>query len=121
MKAIVKSTGEVVDVQPNETDYGDIFSWTESDYVGNKRTFKSDALAKKGKRWNAEKKAIEDICEFKRGQAVLVRDCEGDTWKPAIFIDYSNTFRYITSRGGFCDCIDYDSHKELSYILKNPE
>lgn len=42
MKAIVKATGEVVDVQPNETNYGDIFSWTESSWVKTKRTFKNN-------------------------------------------------------------------------------
>ena len=44
MKAIVKATGEVVDVQPNETNYGDIFSWTESSWVKTKRTFKNNEL-----------------------------------------------------------------------------
>lgn len=44
MKVIVKATGEVVDVQPNETNYGDIFSWTESSWVKTKRTFKNNEL-----------------------------------------------------------------------------
>lgn len=44
MKAIVKATDEVVDVQPNETNYGDIFSWTESSWVKTKRTFKNNEL-----------------------------------------------------------------------------
>ena len=38
-----------------------------------------DALAKEGKRWNAEKKCIEDIpkCKFKKGDKVLICDNDG--------------------------------------------
>ena len=87
-----------------------------------------DALAKKGKRWNAEKKAIEDVkeenkCEFKRGQAVLVRDNHDSFWKLALFIDYNrNTaYSYLTTSGGKKLCIDYDSHRDLLYQFDNPE
>lgn len=46
-----------------------------------KRLF--DAMAKQGKRWNAEKKVVEDIPkphEFKKGEPVLVRDYENSRW-----------------------------------------
>ena len=42
-----------------------------------------DAMAKKGKRWNAEKKVVEDIpkpYEFKKGEPVLVRADEFHRW-----------------------------------------
>ena len=42
-----------------------------------------DAMAKKGKRWNAEKKVVEDIpkpYEFKKGEPVLVRNHDYELW-----------------------------------------
>ena len=42
-----------------------------------------DAMAKKGKRWNAEKKVVEDIpkpYEFRKGEPVLVRNYEFHRW-----------------------------------------
>jgi hypothetical protein len=89
-----------------------------------------DALAKEDKRWNAEKKAIEDVkeekkCEFKRGQAVLVRDNDSEIWRPAIFIDYNydsnHHYPFITTNGRYKMCIDYDSNRELVYTQNNPK
>ena len=43
-----------------------------------------DAMAKKGKRWNAEKKVVEDIpkpYEFKNGEPVLVRSDRTHCWQ----------------------------------------
>lgn len=87
-----------------------------------------NALAAIGKRWNTEKKTIEDVkeenkCEFKRGQAVLVRDNHDSFWKLALFIDYNrNTaYSYLTTSGGKKLCIDYDSHRDLLYQFDNPE
>lgn len=42
-----------------------------------------DAMAKEGKRWNAEKKVVEDIpkpYEFKKGEPVLVRNHDYELW-----------------------------------------
>ena len=42
-----------------------------------------DAMAKEGKRWNAERKVVEDIpkpYEFKKGEPVLVRDDKRKVW-----------------------------------------
>lgn len=89
-----------------------------------------DALAKKGKRWNAEKKVIEDVkeenkYEFKRGQAVLVKDDDNAIWYPAIFIDYNSycdyVYPFITTKGTYKMCIDYDSNRDLLYQFDNPE
>lgn len=89
-----------------------------------------DALAKKGKRWNAEKKAIEDIKEendykFQRGDAVMVKDDDDDIWCPAIFIDYNydsnHHYPFITTKGIYKMCIDYDSNRELAYTQNNPK
>ena len=49
-----------------------------------------DAMAKQGKRWNAEKKVVEDIpkpYEFRRGEPVLVRGHERNRWRIAAYSD----------------------------------
>lgn len=49
-----------------------------------------DAMAKQGKRWNAEKKVVEDIpkpYEFKKGEPVLVRGDEFHRWIIAAYVD----------------------------------
>ena len=49
-----------------------------------------DAMAKGGKRWNAEKKVVEDIpkpYEFKKGEPVLVRDVDNGIWHITTFIE----------------------------------
>lgn len=48
-----------------------------------------DAMAKAGKRWNAEKKVVEDIPkshEFKKGEPVLVRNSFSGKWKIMVFL-----------------------------------
>lgn len=77
-------------------------------------------LTKECKRWNAEKKVIENIKpehEFKPFEKVLVRDDKDGRWTPAIF-GYKNTgnseFKYILC-GGFCwkYCIPYEGNEHL--------
>ena len=49
-----------------------------------------DAMAKQGKRWNAEKKVVEDIpkpYEFKKGEPVLVRNFVNEPWELSAFIE----------------------------------
>lgn len=60
-----------------------------------------DALAKLGKRWNAEKKCVEDIpkpYEFRKGEPVLVRD-DGRLWVLRAYIETENGFYAVTSAG----------------------
>lgn len=103
-----------------------------------------NALAKEGKRWNAEKKVIEDIKPVPKKQnatykkesdvpehklepfeKVLVRDDKDGRWTPAIF-GYKNTgnseFKYIVC-GGFCwkYCISYEGNEHLLGTNKNVE
>ena len=67
-----------------------------------------DAMAKGGKRWNAEKKVVEDIpkpYEFKKGEPVLVRDYDDNIWKLAAFRQRSGNASYpyeITNAQGNC-------------------
>lgn len=59
-----------------------------------------DALAKKGKTWDAEKKQIVDLkpkVELKPFDKVLVRDSKSDYWR-------ANLFGYI-GKDGYCCCV----------------
>lgn len=76
-----------------------------------------DAMAKEGKRWNAEKKVVEDIpkpYEFRKGEPVLVKD-EGGRWRIGVFIQRENSFYgYITRPAdgvgeiGYRFCLPYN-------------
>ena len=46
-----------------------------------------DAIAKKGKQWDAKKKQIVDM-QFKPFDKVLVRDLDEDEWEPDFFLRY---------------------------------
>lgn len=72
-----------------------------------------DALAKKGKTWDAEKKAIVNLpkkCEFKAFDKVLVRDSNDYKWKAGFFSHYSEGLNYpfICVGGGYGQCIPYN-------------
>ena len=76
-----------------------------------------DAMAKEGKRWNAEKKVVEDIPkphEFKKGEPVLVKD-EGGKWRIGVFIERENSFYGYRTRPadgigeiGYRYCLPYN-------------
>lgn len=61
-----------------------------------------DAMAKEGKRWNAEKKVVEEIPSFKRFDTVLVRDKDDDIWLPRIFLKNEDNKFYVLSLSGPC-------------------
>ena len=69
-----------------------------------------DAMAKKGKRWNAEKKVVEDIpkpyefSEFRKGDVVLYRDY-GGFWKIGVFVEMRYVYdKYVTTTDGVDEC-----------------
>ena len=65
---------------------GDLIEYRPATEDEKQRLF--DAMAKEGKRWNAEKKVVEDIpkpYEFKKGEPVLVRDHERNSWRIAAY------------------------------------
>lgn len=83
-----------------------------------------DAMAKAGKRWNAEKKAVEDIPKphgFRKGEPVLVRCGSENRWQLGAFcwIDEKDDtgFPYIVGNGlvgsGFKYCIPYNEKTML--------
>ena len=79
-----------------------------------------DALAKKGKAWDAEKKQIVDLkpkCEFKPFDKVLGRNEKGDVWEAELFSHYKEKSRYPFCCIGFSRkyCIPYN--KETAHLL----
>ena len=79
-----------------------------------------DALAKKGKAWDAEKKQIVDLkpkCEFKPFDKVLGRNEKGKVWEAELFSHYKEESRYPFCCIGFSRkyCIPYN--KETAHLL----
>ena len=74
-----------------------------------------DALAKKGKQWDAEKKQIVDM-QFKPFDKVLVRNLDEDEWKPDFFSKYYSVEEEFGCISGMLwkQCIPYnDQTKHL--------
>lgn len=72
-----------------------------------------DALAKKGKTWDAEKKQIVDLkpkCEFKPFDKVLGRNEKDDVWEAELFSHYKKESQYPFRCIGFSRkyCIPYN-------------
>ena len=88
-----------------------------------------DALAKKGKTWDAEKKAIVDLpkkCEFKPFDKVLCRNSKDDTWKADFFarltrkeIDYTQSGKYLCVGDLWMYCIPYN--EDTKHLLGTTE
>lgn len=101
-----------------------------------------DALAKEGKRWNVEKKVIEDIKptpkknnpkykkvsdkpehEFQPFEKVLVRDVDTDKWTVDLYGFKENNDDYVYQCVGGCCvyCIPYEGNEHLLGTTDNPE
>lgn len=84
-----------------------------------------DALAKKGKTWDAEKKAIVDLkpkVELKPFDKVLCRNSKDDTWEADFFarltrkeIDYTQSGKYLCVGDLWMYCIPYN--EETAHLL----
>lgn len=79
-----------------------------------------DALAKKGKAWDAEKKQIVDLkpkCEFKPFDKVLGRNEKDAVWEAELFSHYKEESQYPFCCIGFSRkyCIPYN--KETAHLL----
>lgn len=85
-----------------------------------------NALAKVGRRWNAEEKCIEDIPklhEFRRNDPVLVRDEYDENWVLRAFkrIREKQEFQYLCNDGhGWKYCIPYYWDTEKLLDTPNP-
>lgn len=66
---------------------------------------------------------INEPCSFKPFDKVLVRDYEGDLWKPALFSHYKedNEYPFVTMFRCFKQCIPYGGNEDVCLTTKNPE
>lgn len=91
-----------------------------------------DALAKKGKAWDSEKKQIVDLpkkCEFKPFDKVLVRNTDTEEWFPGFFEKFDSTWNnpyHIMNRRSMTDfafkqCIPYEGNEHLLGTTKDVE
>ena len=85
-----------------------------------------DALAKKDKTWDAEKKQIVDLkpkCEFKPFDKVLGRNEKDDVWEADLFSHYREESQYPFRCIGFSRkyCIPYEGNEHLLGTRNNPE
>lgn len=86
-----------------------------------------DALAKKNKRWDSEKKQIVDLpknCEFKPFDKVLVRQRETEEWRANIFSYIDKTDEYLDHvcvNGRWEFCIPYEGNESLLGTTKDVE
>lgn len=86
-----------------------------------------DALAKKGKTWDAEKKQIVDLkpkCEFKPFDKVLVRHQKTEEWRANIFSHTDKTdeyLDYVCVNGRWEFCIPYEGNESLLGTTNNVE
>lgn len=82
-----------------------------------------DELAKKGKRWNAEKKCIEDLPkELKPFDRVLVRELDDKIWECDIFshlMEGHTAFHCVGYR--WEQCIPYEGNENLLGTTNKPE
>ena len=83
-----------------------------------------DALAKKGKAWDAEKKQIVDLkpkVELKPFDKVLVRDFGNQAWQVSLF-GYKDSDSYYCCNGcGWNQCIPYIGNESLLGTTKDVE
>ena len=91
-----------------------------------------DALAKKGKAWDAEKKQVVDLkpkCELKPFDKVLVRNTDTEEWFPGFFEKFDSTWNnpyHIMNRRSMTDfafkqCIPYEGNEHLLGTTKDVE
>ena len=83
-----------------------------------------DALAKKGKTWDAEKKQIVDLkpkVELKPFDRVLVRDSKSDNWRANLFGNIGKDGYYRCVYANWVYCIPYAGNEHLLGTTKDVE
>lgn len=81
-----------------------------------------DALAKKGKAWDAEKKQIVDLkpkVKFKPFEKVLVRDSKASEWRANLFSYKNINGPYYCVYTSWNYCIPYEGNEHLLGTTKN--
>lgn len=83
-----------------------------------------DALAKKGKRWDSERKQIVDLkpkVEFKPFDKVLVRDSKSDNWRANLFGYIDKDGYYHCVYANWVYCIPYKGNEHMLGTTKDVE
>ena len=119
--AVLCQNDELLLEEPFREDVGDIELRLATD---SEKQQLFDALAKKGKAWDSEKKQVVDLkpnVELKPFDRVLVRNCKSENWR-------ANLFGYIDKDGFYCCvwanwayCIPYIGNESLLGTTKDVE
>lgn len=86
-----------------------------------------EALAKEGKRWNAERKIIEDAkkeYQFKPFEKVLARDSKDSLWHIDLYegmLGDDNEYNYSCMTSDWVYCIPYEGNEQLLGTTKDVE
>lgn len=123
-KALINVRYEDYEVHYNEYRFGHNRSLRLATDSEKQQLF--DALAKKGKAWDAEKKMIVNLkpkkCEFKPFDKVLCRNSKDDTWEADFFarltrkeIDYIQSGKYLCVGDLWMHCIPYN--EQTAHLL----
>ena len=120
--AVLFQNDELLLEEPFREDVGDIELRLATD---SEKQQLFDALAKKGKVWDAEKKQIVDLkqkVELKPFDKVLCRNSKDDTWEADFFarltrkeIDYTQSGKYLCVGNLWMYCIPYN--EETAHLL----
>lgn len=120
--AVLCQNDELLLEEPFREDVGDIELRPATD---SEKQQLFDALAKKGKAWDAVKKQIVDLkpkVEFKPFDKVLCRNSKDDTWEADFFarltrkeIDYTQSGKYLCVGDLWMYCIPYN--EETAHLL----
>lgn len=82
------------------------------------------ALNAVSKRWNAEKKVVEDTkkeYQFQPFEKVLVRDNRNEAWRAAFFSYINEYKRYVTTSMAWKYCVPYEGNEHLLGTNKDVE
>lgn len=119
--AVLCQNDELLLEKPFREDVGDIQLRIATD---SEKLQLFDALAKKGKTWDAEKKAILDLkpkVELKPFDKVLVRDSQSDKWRVNLFGYIDKDEYYHCSFANWVYCIPYAGNEHLLGTTKYVE
>ena len=120
--AVLCQNDELLLEEPFREDVGDIELRPATD---SEKQQLFDALAKKGKTWDAEKKQIVDLmkpkAEFKPFDKVLVRDSKSDNWRANLFGNIGKDGYYRCVYANWVYCIPYAGNEHLLGTTKDVE
>lgn len=117
--AVLCQNDELLLEEPFREDVGDIELRLTTD---SEKQQLFDALAKKGKAWDAEKKQIVDLkpkVKFKPFEKVLVRDSKASEWRANLFSHKNINGPYYCVYASWNYCIPYEGNEHLLGTTKN--